>query len=458
MTLLDNLDHAVSWRSGEISPEIYFDEDLYSLEQERIFSSSWIPVGHADMVPEPGTYITNYVGEVPVIIVRDRAGVVRGHINRCRHRGNKVCLFDRGRANSFTCSYHGWTYGIDGGLVGVPRERDLYGPDFHRADWGLEEIRVAEFHGLLFASLDKDIAPFEQWLGEDTRWWLETFVLAGPVGGLEALPGWHRCVTPGNWKLMCENFIGDNYHVALTHAGWNRAAAEMRELGSQDAMITSPLPFRTKVPTYEVTAGFDAGCPLGLGALVAGNDAVFERDMEEAKRLGPEAVDWLRHRQDCMDKALVDVDPRPYGFINGLLFPTLGLMGYVSPMIGRHFILFHPRGTVEHEAWQWTMVEREAPECVREVAVQRVYKGQHMAGVIAPDDVENFERVVEAMRARRAQTLPLNFEVHIDDDGDQFPGLPGNIGHEPSEVNQRQFYRFWLELMNRKPAVTQREA
>jgi hypothetical protein len=73
--------------------------------------------------------------------------------------------------------------------------------------------------------------------------------------------------------------------------------------------------------------------------------------------------------------------------------------------------------------------------------------------VIAPDDVENFERVVEAMRARRAQRQPLNFEVHIDDDGDRFPGLPGNVGHEPSEVNQRQFYRFWLELMTRAPAV-----
>ena len=80
-----------------------------------------------------------------------------------------------------------------------------------------------------------------------------------------------------------------------------------------------------------------------------------------------------------------------------------------------------------------------------------------MAGVIAPDDVENFERVVEAMRARRAQRLPLNFEVHIDDDGDQFPGLPGNVGKEPSEVNQRQFYRFWLDLMRRKPTVSARE-
>ena len=449
----DKLDQAVSWREGEISPEIYFDEELYALEQERIFGASWIPVGHADMVRDPGSYVTNYVGEVPVIILRDKSGTIRGYINRCRHRGNKVCLFDRGKANSFTCSYHGWTYGLDGSLVGVPQERDLYGADFDRTEWGLEEIRITDFKGLLFASLDKNIASFEQWLGDDARWWMENFVLAGPVGGLEALPGWHRCRTPGNWKLMAENFIGDNYHVPLTHAGWIRTAAEMRQRGSADAMITSPLPMRTKVPTYEVTAGFGSGCPLGLGALVTNGEPMHERDMEEAKRLGPQVVEWLRDRQDRMEKALTDVDPKPYGFINGLLFPNLGLMGYVSPMIGRHLMLFHPQGTTEHEVWQWTMVEREAPEVVKEVAVERVYKGQAMGGIIAPDDVENFERVVEAMRAKRTWRLPLNFEVHLDDDGDQFPGLPGNIGHEPSEVNQRQFYRFWLQLMTQQPAA-----
>src|SRR4051812_24752607 len=160
------------------------------------------------MAREPSSYVTSYVGEVPVIIVRDSAGAVRGFVNRCRHRGNKVCLFDRGKAHSFTCSYHGWTYSTDGSLVGVPRERDLYAPTFDRSAWGLEEIRVADLKGLLFASLSKDVPPLEQWLGDDARWWLETFVLNEPVGGLEALPGWHRYRTPGNWKLMAENFIG----------------------------------------------------------------------------------------------------------------------------------------------------------------------------------------------------------------------------------------------------------
>ena len=236
------LEQLVGWREGRISPVAYFDEDLYTFEQERVFGSGWIPVGHAGTVGAPGEYVTNHIGEVPIIILRYANGTIRAFINRCRHRGNMVCMFDRGVAHSFTYSYHGWTYGLDGRLVGVPRERDLYGAGFGRADWGLEEIGLADFKGLLFATLDKTASPFESWLGEDARWWLETFVLADPVGGLEMLPGWHRVRVPGNWKLMAEDFIGDNYHVALTHASWLRAAQELRERRSELPLLHEGMP------------------------------------------------------------------------------------------------------------------------------------------------------------------------------------------------------------------------
>jgi phenylpropionate dioxygenase-like ring-hydroxylating dioxygenase large terminal subunit len=451
MTTTADLRQLVAWREGVVSPEIYFDEDLYRLEQERVFSSSWVPVGHEDMIRSPGDYVTNYIGEVPVIVLRNNEGEIRVLINRCRHRGNEVCLFDRGNARNFTCSYHGWVYNLDGNLTGVPLDKQLYDGGLDKSSWGLESApHVMNFKGLIFASLNAGAPAFDDWLGEDAKWWLETFILGEPVGGLEALPGWHRYRSPGNWKLIAENFIGDNYHVPITHTSWLRAAQELRESGVLIPMVTSPL--RTKEATYEITAGYRAGCPLGLGALRLYSDALYERDLEEAAGLSPEAADWVRERHQRMQKVLSEFDPRPYALVNGLLFPNLGLMGYMSPMIGRHFLLFHPRGVAEHEIWQWTMVEREAPDVVKEIAVQRVYQGQHMAGIIAPDDVENFERVVEAMHSRRARRLPLNFQAHLTDDEDLLPGLPGNIGAEPSEVNQREFYRFWLELMSRDGA------
>lgn len=448
MTSIGELADLVKWRQGQISPAIYFDDEIYLLEQKELFGRAWMPIGHEEMVNKPGDYITNYIGEVPIIITRDSESRIHVLINRCRHRGNQVCLFDRGNARHFSCSYHGWTYSLDGRLIGVPQEKQLYGGNFDKEAWGLEEAGgVATFKGLIFATLDPAPSRFEEWLDGDSRWWLENFVLAEPVGGLELLPGWHRYRSPGNWKLMAENFIGDNYHVPVTHTSWKRAAQELREQGVVAPMLSSPLPIRTKQTTYEVTAGRGSSCPLGLGALVLYSDELYQRDLEDAKALGSEAVEWVIERQKRLNKVLEGRDNQPFGFINGLLFPNLGLMGYISPLVGRHFLLFHPRGTSEHETWQWTMVEKDAPASVKAIAAKRVYQGQHMAGVIAPDDVENLERLVEAQHAPRTWRLPLNYQAHLSDDGDQIPGLPGNIGAEPSEVNQRNFFRVWLELM-----------
>lgn len=149
------------------------------------------------------------------------------------------------------------------------------------------------------------------------------------------------------------------------------------------------------------------------------------------------------------EEVLKDCEAKPYSFMNGCLFPKLGLMGFFSPMLGRHFMHFHPRGPFDHEVWQWTMVECEAPRSFKELALQRVYQGQHMAGIIAPDDVENFERMVETMRPPSNWRRPFYYGLQLGHEGEAPQGLPGRLGPNPSEVNQRQFYRFWTELMER---------
>lgn len=445
MALVDELSDLVGWQTGRISPAIYFDEEIYRRERELIFERTWLPVGHEDMVRNPGDYVTNYMGEVPVILTRDRQGSLHVLINKCRHRGNQVCLFDRGNVRAFTCSYHGWSYGIDGTLKSVPLEQEVYHGALEKQHWGLEKATVANFHGLVFATLDPAAPSFENWLTADVRWWLQNLVLAEPIGGLEALPGWHRNQSPANWKLIAENFIGDCYHFAHTHTSLIRIAKTFPEQTSQIVANSVYLPERS---TYEVTAGFRAGCPLGLSKICLYSENLFEVELAYARSVGREVVEWVRERNDRMAKALAEYEPRPHGITNGLLFPNLGLMGYKSPLIGRHFLFFHPRGSTAHEVWQATMVEKEAPESVKEIAAEAVYRGQHMAGLVAPDDVENFERMVAASSSPRTWRLPMNYEIHLGHDEDLLPHLPGNCGAQPSEVSQRAFYRFWLDRMN----------
>jgi len=444
MATVRELHDLANWKDGLISPAVHFDEGLYRREAERVFGRAWLVVGHADMVRKPGDYVTSYMGEVPVILVRDIAGTIHVLVNRCAHRGNQVCLFDRGNARAFTCSYHGWTYDLDGSLIGVPMERELYRGELDKAGWGLEEVpRMVNFKGLIFASFDAGAPALEQWLGEDGCWWLQTLVLVEHLGGLEALPGWHRYRSPGNWKLLSENFIGDDYHVPTSHAGYFKVVREFQEkkMPIRKADVSPP-----RGTVYEGSAGYGHGCPLGLGIVVL-DDSIYQSDLQRAERLGPEAVEWVQERYRRHQEALKDCEIKPYSFMNGLLFPNMAFMGFDSPLDGRHLLLFQPRGVWEHEVWQWTMVEREAPQVVKEVAAQYVYQGQHMAGLIAPDDVENFERMVEAMRAPRNWQRPFHYGMQLGHEQEAPNGLPGNLGPNPSEVNQRQFYRFWRELM-----------
>src|SRR5205814_7010500 len=99
---------------------VYQDEDIYREEQRRIFlGATWNYLCLEAELAEPGSYITTFVGEMPVVVTRDRQGALHAFENRCAHRGALICMQARGRAERFNCIYHNWTYDHAGNLTNV---------------------------------------------------------------------------------------------------------------------------------------------------------------------------------------------------------------------------------------------------------------------------------------------------------------------------------------------------
>jgi len=72
---------------GLVYAGAYSDEEVYREELERDFGHTWLFVGHESSIPRAGDYLTNYMGEDPVIVLRDFSGNVRVFLNKCLHRG-----------------------------------------------------------------------------------------------------------------------------------------------------------------------------------------------------------------------------------------------------------------------------------------------------------------------------------------------------------------------------------
>ena len=201
--------------SGEIPLSIYGDEEIWRLELQRVFARAWIFVAHTSEIPQAGDYVSRRIADNPLIVTRDSAGDVHVMLDSCRHRGVKLCRGDIGNTPHFRCPYHGWTYRLDGALIGVPNRAEGYGDSLDAEDWGLLKARVGVYHGLIFACLDDEAPTLENYLG-DFRWYLDVHFGVGG-SGLQVLGPPLRWIVPGNWKTGTENFAGDSYHTQTLH-------------------------------------------------------------------------------------------------------------------------------------------------------------------------------------------------------------------------------------------------
>ena len=200
----------------QLNRSVLVEPEVLKIEHQRVFARSWIYVGHESEISLAGDFKTRTVAGRPVIFARDGSGQVRTFLNTCRHRGAMLCREREGNQNSFTCMYHGWTYNIDGKLVGIPG-RDSYSANFDAGEFGLAEVPlVDDYRGFWFVHFDDDAPALVDYLAGAAEY-IDLVVDQSPSGQLEIVSGTQEYDIRGNWKLLGENSF-DDYHLHATHS------------------------------------------------------------------------------------------------------------------------------------------------------------------------------------------------------------------------------------------------
>ncbi len=190
-------------------PQRYFvSPEIFAKEQNVLFSTQWVLVGHQSQIPKAGDYFTSEVAGESLIIVRDQTATIRAFYNVCRHRGTRLCEDKGGRFRAIQCPYHAWTYGLDGRLIGAPHMDDV--PGFNKAEHSLHAVNLALWEGFIFVSLAKKPTLLEEWFaplaGKFSHWNLPKLRSAKRI----------EYDVRANWKLIFENY-SECYHCPGVH-------------------------------------------------------------------------------------------------------------------------------------------------------------------------------------------------------------------------------------------------
>jgi Rieske 2Fe-2S family protein len=183
----------------------------FALEREKIFRRSWLPIGHTDDIPQPGSY---FVQEVPtfntsLIVVRGEDGKVRAFHNACRHRGNKLVREGEGRRKGFVCNFHGWAFTNQGRLQTITDEH-MFEP-VNKDDYALLPVHCEVWENLIFVNFEEQPREtLEQWLGP------EFYSKYSGYWNLHEKVASYSFDMKANWHLGVNAFI-EGYHTLYLH-------------------------------------------------------------------------------------------------------------------------------------------------------------------------------------------------------------------------------------------------
>ena len=418
--------------------DIFTNPDLFELEMKHIFERNWVYLAHESQIPNPNDYYTTWIGRQPIVITRDKTGELHAVVNACAHKGAMLCRRKHGNKGSFTCPFHGWTFSNAGKLLKVKDEKTTEYPVQFNKEGSHDLKRVARFQnyrGFLFGSLNPDVMPLEDYLGE-TKVIIDQIVAQAP-DGLEVLRGNSTYIYDGNWKMQMENGC-DGYHVSTVH--WNYAATMGR---------------RKEDGTKAVDANGWSKSIAGVYGFEHGHILLWTNTMN------PEVRPVYRHRDEIVarvgqDKAKFVVNQTR----NLCLYPNVFLMDQFSTQIR----VVRPIGVDRTEVSIFCFAPKGESDEDRATRIRQYEDFFNVSGMGTSDDLEEFR----ACQSGYAGSVPgwndlsrgAPLWIHGPDENAKSMGLNPLISGERSE-DEGLFvvqHEYWVRTMRDALKTEQAEA
>jgi phenylpropionate dioxygenase-like ring-hydroxylating dioxygenase large terminal subunit len=354
-----------------------------------------------------------------MVVARGKDGVVRVLANRCTHRGNRLCNAEKGNSSSFRCPYHGWTFGNDGKLVGVPM-RDGYGERLAavREELGLVQApRQESYGGFVFASLAPTGISLLEHLGNATKA-IDRLLDLSPTREIQLSAGWMKHQNNCNWKMVMENNV-DGYHALFTHASVYDAVRPAK---------VSHVPSKVEVLVRD----------LGNGHSEIDYEPEYTRLDEEfvwygrlPREKAPSYIAAMEaaHGPAKTHQALVSGPPHT------LIFPNL----FLAEM---NVMTVEPLSSGETIAYTAPVLIPGAPE-INTKTLRRTEGAMGPAGFLIADDGEIGQRNQMGLAAQEPEWVVLSrgSDTDVDDE-------TGRVNHDKSaETPQRGWWKHWAGVL-----------
>ncbi len=418
-------------RPGEVHKDLYVDPELFDLEMERLFANTWVYVGHASQVPQPGDYFTTTVGTEPVVMVRHSDRSVRVLVNRCPHKGVQVAGGTCGNTGKFfRCPYHAWTFKTDGSLLSLPLRKGYENTGFEdcEASRGMATAGAVQvYRDFVFCRLTPQGIGFEDFFG-DSLSTIDNMVDRSPEGRLEVAGGVLRYLHPCNWKMLVDNQT-DTCHPMVAHessagtavAVWNRAPEGTPKpmAVEQFAPFMSPYEFFEKMGIRVWDNGHGhTGVADSIHAAYSPVPGYWEQMVAAYGEARAQAIlGDVRH--------------------NTVYFPNIMVKGPIQTLR-----VFKPVAVDRTLVESWTFRLVGAPDLLLERTCMYNRLINAPTSVVGHDDLEMYERAQQALKARGRDWVNV---ARLLEPGEA--EAPQAVVNGTSERQMRNQFQAWARFM-----------